>query len=246
MPNLSTRCVSFASCLALTLAALLPAGGCQKPVLLKKYVATAPASPGGALAGRRIFVEPFVDANDPSKEWEDSESLEDPMGWTYVELLDEHIDAWEAERDAIMERVPEAQWYKLGHQRNAWGIPVRDVMAVNGPAEWITEAVRVELGAQGAVLVDDPAGAEAVVRGTLRNVRIDAYMATWCNIVVDVNVVPAVGETVASRIHTSGSRVAWDNSAEESYDVMRHCEQKLIRYLLPEVERALPARVPAS
>lgn len=214
---------------------------CMGPIYLKKYVAVVPQSPGSMLAGRTVYVEPFTDQHDVEEDWDETESLEDPPGYTYRELDDDVLERWEYERSQLEDLIPESQHHKVGWQRNMIGMRIRDVMSVNPPTEWLTESARVELQAQGATLVDSPDAAEIVVRGSLRHLVVDLFMATWCNVVVDFTIEPRSGQPLSTRIHTAGAQsTAWSGGSEqESYEVLRRCEQKLNYYLMSEIHRAL-------
>jgi hypothetical protein len=230
------------------LAALTVGAGfiaCSSPLYLKKYATVVPKTPTNLLAGKSIFVAPFGNENRVDDSWEQSERLEDPPGFEYSELNDAEWDQWEKERDQLQATTPEGSWHKVGWQRNLFGMPIRDIHSVNDPAEWMTSAAQAELQAQGATLAQSPDGADVVVHGTLKWLRIDLYMATWCDMVIDLNIEPQGATPLASRIHTAGAKTAWSGSDEETWEMLRQCEQKFDHYLVSEIERALGGSVAA-
>ena len=115
----------------LLLAAPLLLAACSHPVYLKSFEASAPAQAG--LNGRTVYLEPIVDQRDPQKqEWKESQPREDPPGFKFKEL-GAHKGTWEAERNQLQSQISEDKWHKLGHQRNGFGIPIKDVKSVNAP-----------------------------------------------------------------------------------------------------------------
>ncbi len=226
-----------------TLAAALAVAGCSHPLLLKKYAATAPKRPG--IEGRTVYVAPFGDQR--VDEWSDDKSvpLPEPRGFQRVELTSEQRDAWEKERDALEEKVPQAQWHRVGHKRNAFGIPIKDVHSVNPPAEWLQQAAKLSLEAQGAKLVAAPGDADLVIEAVVRHVWLDLYLATWVHLVVDVTTTVRGFPPKTVRLHASEGMTAWTGGTEESYEIFSATEQRLERYLVDFVGRELgsPAAV---
>lgn len=208
--------------------------GCAAPLLLKKYAATSPQVP--ALKGRSVFVMPFRDER--KFEWTESEPMPDPPRWAPVELSSEHFDLWDVERRKRGEGLPISSQYQVGHKRNAFGMPIAEVFSSSSPAEWLTEATRLELAAQGATVPASPEAADVVVHGVVRHVWLDLYMLTWVHVVLDLTTTAPGHPPKSVRLHVADSRLAWSGSDAESYEVFCAAEQKLQWYLLDEIARS--------
>jgi hypothetical protein len=159
------------------------------------------------------------------------------LGFKTVDLTDAQADLWEKERDAL--EGDKSKYHKLGWQRNLFGMKVKDVMSVNPPAPWLAEALQVELRAQGVQLVKKAEDADLVVGGTLAYINIDLYMATWCNLVVDLVITAGDDEGKTHRIHTAGGQTAWDGGADESFEVLQQCEQRFSAHAILKIVEAL-------
>jgi hypothetical protein len=117
-------------------------------------------------------------------------------------------------------------------------MPIREVFAVNSPAQWLTDATRLELEAQGASIAENEAVADVVVRGTLRYAFLDLYMATWVHLVLDLTTATRGLPPKEVRLHVSDGWVAWSGSDSELYGVFCSTEQKLQRYVIDAIARA--------
>ncbi|MBL8953265.1 MAG: hypothetical protein JNK82_20975 [Myxococcaceae bacterium] len=221
-------------------AAALAVAGCTHPVLLKKYVATAPKQAG--IEGRALYVAPFTDRR--VDEWSDDKSvpLPEPKGFARRELTGEQADAWEDERDALEVSLPKEQWHRVGTKRNGFGMPIQDVHSVTPPADWLTQAARLSLEAQGAKLSGSPGDADLVVEAVLRHAWLDLYVATWVHLVLDVTTTPRGGQPKTVRIHASEGMTAWTGDSRESYEIFSATEQRLERYLVEHVAKQLAAQ----
>ena len=221
----------------LWLSVALLAAGCSHPLMLKKYSATTPKRTG--IEGRTVFVAPFADRRE--EDWDDKKSvaLPEPKGFEYREPTSEQMDAWEAERDKLEQSRPLAQWYRVGHMRNAFGAPIKEVFSVTPPADWLTDAARIELTAQGATMGVEGPDADLVVQAVLRYAWLDLYMATWVHLVLDVTTTVRGQPPETVRIHASEGKLAWSGSETESFGIYTATEQKLSRYLVDHVAREL-------
>jgi hypothetical protein len=208
--------------------------GCAAPLLLKKYAATSPKVP--TLKGRSVYVMPFRDER--QNEWNESEPLPDPPRWAPVEVSSEQFDRWDLERRKRGEGLPISSQYQVGHKRNAFGMPIAEVFSSSSPAEWLTDATRLELAAQGAIAALSPEAADVVVQGVVRHVWLDLYMLTWVHVVVDLTTTAPGHPPKSVRLHVADSRMAWSGGDSESYEVFCAAEQKLQWYLLNEVARS--------
>ncbi|MBK7860329.1 MAG: hypothetical protein IPJ65_17305 [Archangiaceae bacterium] len=213
---------------------LIALASCSHPLLLKKYAATSPAVP--QLDGRTVYLQPFTDAR--VEEWSQTQPLPDPPRYTFAEPSAEQLDQWERERRALGDGLPVSRLYSVGVVRNGFGMPLNEVFSVSSPVQWLSDATRLELLAQRAVLVDSPEGADVVVAGAVKYVRFEQYLASWVHVVLDVTVTARGAPPKATRLHVAESHLAWSGSATEIYETFCATEQKLQRYLLTEVARA--------
>lgn len=219
-------------CLAMATAA------CEHPLLLKKYQATSPKR--AALASITVRVVPFADARE--LDWDDQKSQPrlDPKGFAYRPLTQKEQAAWELERDTLEETIPKTRWISVGQVRNAFGMPVREFFSVNAPADWLTEAARLELAAQGAHLVDT-ADADVVVQATLRYASLELLMAEWAHLVLDVTTTVRGQPPKTVRLHTSDGRLAWSGNEVEAFEVFSATEQKLSWHLIEVLAKEVQA-----
>ncbi len=212
--------------------------GCEHPLLLKKYQATSPKR--ASLSGATVHVVPFVDAREAEWDEKKSEPRRDPKGFAYCELTPQQHDAWELERDKLEKTVPRTRWISVGQMRNAFGMPVREFFSVNAPAEWLTEAARLELTAQGARLVDT-ADADLVVQATLRHASLELFMAEWAHLVLDVTTTVRGQPPKTVRLHTSDGRLAWSGNEVEAFEIYSATEQKLSWHLMELLAKEVQA-----
>ena len=214
----------------------LAASGCSHPLLLKKYAATSPARQ--VISGRTLHLAAFEDRREADWDDQKSKALPEPKDFAVKPLSAEQLEAWEQERDALETSVPEMRWTKVGHKRNGFGMPIKDVRALNSPAEWLTEAARLELKAQGAALVERP-DADLVVEAVLRYAFLDLYLATWVHLVLDVTTTLRGQPPKTVRIHASEGMTAWTGGDTESFEIFTATEQRLSRYLVDHVANQL-------
>jgi len=228
----------------LWVAAALACAACSHPLLLKKYAATSPKRPN--IAGRAVFVAPFADQR--VDEWSDDKSvpLAEPKGFERRELTSEQLEQWEQERRALEEKVPESMWHRVGHKRNGFGMPIKEVRSLNGPAEWLTQAAKLSLEAQGAKLVTMEGDADLKVEAVLRHAWLDLYLATWVHLVVDVTTTLRGYPPKTVRLHASEGMTAWTGGDVESYEIFSATEQRLERYLVDLVARELSSPAAGS
>ena len=220
---------------------LLALAGCSHPLLLKKSAPTNP--PVAGLKGRSIFVAPFT--YEGRQEWSGTEPLPDPPRFTPVSPTDAQLDQWEEERRKLGEGKTVADQFKVGHKRNGFGMPIAEVFSVSSPAQWLTEATRLELATQGALAAPSAEAADVVVQAVVRHLFLDLYMTTWVHLVVDVTTTPRGQAPNQVRLHVTDSRFAMSGGDAESYEIFSTTEQKLQRYLLDEIARGAARLDPA-
>lgn len=208
--------------------------GCAHPLLLKKYAATTP--PVAGLKGQSVYVAPFADER--KNEWSESEPLPDPPRWAVRELTSDQLDRWDEERKKLGEGRPISQQFQVGQKRNGFGMPIAEVFSVNSPAQWLTEATRLELVGQGATVAESADAAYIVVQGVVRHVWLDLFMMTWVHVVLDLTTTVRGQPPKTVRLHVADARLAWSGSDAESFEMFSSTEQKLQWHLLAEVARA--------
>jgi hypothetical protein len=223
------------------------------------------ASPQPSLAGKRVFLEPLVDQSNVAVDWKDSQPA--AIEYTYIAPTATAQGQWQQEMAKAKGTAADAL-YRLGWQRNLYGMPVRDVLSTTQPAPWLSEAITAELLAQGVTLAADAQQADLVVRGALRFIRVELSNTKdlLCDLVVDLRFErpgqPAPkAEEPPVRLHTRGAVKAWSGSAAESLEAVLRAEQQLQQLLVtrvaeeiartpscpcPTVEAAPPASEPAA
>jgi hypothetical protein len=111
-------------------------------------------------------------------------------------------------------------------QRGGLGFVMSHVYALNDPAAWLSDSLRLDLESQGAKVVDSSqAGSVDVsLSGRIQLCRVDAYMEVGGDLVIDLEVKNRQGAVRHKQIHTHG--FASLASEGEFYHALRECRQK--------------------
>lgn len=233
----------FGRCLCLLgLAAATVLGtGCVtngRQILLKEYGASIPAVADGPLKGSTICLKGFTCATNLVA-LELKTKPEEPKPFKYAALTREHDKLWEQEMKALQKQ--KAKTTTIGNMRNAFGMVMSHVYALNDPAAWLTESLKYDLEAQGAKVVDasQAASADVSMSGTIQLCRTDMYMTVNGSLVVDLEVQPKQGAARQKQIHTHGATAAMLASEGEYFHALRDARQKFAIIVVRELSEAL-------
>jgi len=115
------------------------------------------------------------------------------------------------------------------------------VYALNDPAVWLAEALKFDLEAHGAKVVDasESADADATIGGVIQLFREDMYVTVNASIVVDLEVQPRKGDARRKQVHTHGATGAMLASEGEYFHALRDARQKFSILAIREVSQAI-------
>jgi hypothetical protein len=209
-------------------------------VFLKEYRASVPPRPDSPLKGKTICVKGFQAAaslTSPSP----TTKPEDPEQFKYVAFTDADNKAWKKEGDALQKGTTQADWREIGNVRNGLGMVMSRVYALNDPAAWLTESLKMDLESQGAKVVGpaESESADLCVSGTIQFCRVDIYMKIWGDLVVDLELQVHNHSASHSLLHTGGGTLAWVGAASEFYKPLRESRQKFSWLAAREIAKAL-------
>lgn len=244
-PNVKpTPRLSFNQLLALVcVSATLLGAGCAtngRHVLLKEYGPTGPAKPDQPLKGITVCiggfqVPPSITSPDPTTK------PEEPTDFKFVEFTSEQSKAWGKEFKDLKRSTSKADWREIGNLRNGFGMVMSHIYALNDPAAWLAETLKLDLESQGAKVVDTSQAdsADLSLAGTLRFCRVDMYMKIWGDLILDLELQVKGGTPTRAVLHTAGGTVGWVGATSEFYRPLRECRQKLSYLVTREITKAV-------
>ena len=205
-------------------------------VLLKEYGPSVPALAEAPLKGVTVCLKGFTCAPDLIT-LELKTKPDEPAPFKYMELSRDQDKLWDKEMKALEKQTKEANWTKIGNMRNGWGMVMSHVYALNDPATWLTEAMKFDLEAQGAKVVDasQAADADVSISGTIQLCREDMYMIINASLAVDLDVQPKKGDARHRQIHTHGATAAMLASQGEYFHALRDARQKFSILTIREI-----------
>ena len=212
-------------------------------VLLKEYGPSVPIAVDAGLKGSTICLSGFKCApNLVSLEL--STEPEEPGAFKYMDLTREQDKVWAGEMKDLQDRTTKADWRQIGNMRNGFGMVMSHVYALNDPATWLTDSLRLDLEAQGAKVVDasHAADADVTISGIIQLCRADMYFVVNGSFVVDLEVQPKNGEVRRKQIHTHGATAAMMASEGEYFHALRDARQKFSIIATREISDAIKAK----
>ncbi len=232
----------YLSLLALMAAAFLGTGCVTngRRVLLREYSPTVPELAGEPLKGVTICLKGFNDATNLVS-LESKIKPEEPSPFKYVNFTSEQEKHWTDEMRTLQKQTTQADGREIGDMRNAYGMVMSHVYALNDPAAWLAESLKYDLEAQGAKVVDvsQAASADVSVSGTIVLCHLAMYMTIGGNLVVDLEVQPKKGGIRHRQIYTHGGTLAVLASEGEYYHALREARQKFSILAGREIAQAL-------
>jgi len=155
-------------------------------------------------------------------------------------LTREQDKLWDTEMKALRKQTKEASWTKIGNMRNGFGMVMSHVYALNDPATWLAEALKFDLEAQGAKVVDasQSSDADVSVSGTIQLFREDMFMTVNASLAIDLDVQPRKGDARHKQIHTHGATAAMLASEGEYFHALRDARQKFSILAIREISQA--------
>lgn len=175
------------------------------------------------LKGVKVHLAAVVDGRETS--WGETPVTVDPPGFTYKAPSGSEEILWEQAVDRSGPR------HEVGTVRNLYGMVTARVYSVDPPATWLSDGLRHEFEAHGAILTSE-ADADLRIRVTLRFLRADLYMAIWSKLVAEVELDQVGKEPRKVLLHARGSDTAGTASSWEYYKVIRSSQQKLLTHIL--------------
>lgn len=232
--------------LVLTLLTLACLGtGCVtngRRVLLKEYGPSVAATDSNSLKGVTVCLKGFEPAADLIARKLDSKPAK-LEGYKYSVFTREQDKQWDKEQRAAQKAADRTE-IKIGNMRNGWGMVMSHVYALNEPGAWMVQALRYDLEAHGAKVVEATQAdtADVVVGGKLQLFRVDMYMTVNSSILVDLTVQPKNGAPRQRQIHTHGATAAMLASEGEYFHALRDARQKFSILTTQEISQALKAK----
>lgn len=223
--------------------AVLTLTGCAtngRRVLLKEYAPTLTGRPDSPLKGATICLVPFQEEFN-IKEKAPTDPPNEPPPFPFVKMADDAERSWNAEVEARVRSSSERDWKEIGNLRNGFGMIMSQVYAVNPVNEWLRQALKLDLEAAGAKVVDASQAADAVltVDGVIRYFKIDIYMAYKADLVVALQLKRKDKPVTPVTLYTRAGQTAWSGSSYEFFQSIRLCQQKFSRVLIAEIEKVL-------
>jgi uncharacterized lipoprotein YajG len=231
------------SLLALIATAFLGTGCATngRRILLKEYGPSVPVlADTSSLKGATICLKGFTSASDLFG-MEPKAKAEELKPFKYMNLTREQDKLWATEMKALQKQNKKAVLPKIGNLRNGYGMVMSHVYALNDPAGWLLESLKLDLEAQGARVVDasQAAAADVSVSGTLQVCRADMYFVINGTLLVDLEVQPKGGEARRKQIHTHGATAAAMASEGEYFHALRDARQQFSIRAIREISQAL-------
>ena len=230
----------------IALAAIALGTGCVtngRHILLKEYEASIPPQTDLNLKGATICLKDFTCATNLVL-MEVKGNGEEPNPYKYIERPHQLDPQWDKEMHDLQKQVPQSDQMQIGNMRDAFGIVMSHVYALNNPGDWLRQSLKYDLEAQGAKVVDasQAADADVTVSGTIQLCRADMYMTVDVQFVVDLDVQPKSGEARHKTIHTHGNTVAVLASEGEYFHAFRDAREKFSILTAREISEALKAK----
>lgn len=216
-------------------------------VLLKEYGPSVPVLTNASLQGSTVCIKGFTCAPDLIS-LELKTKPEEPSGFKYRDLTREQDKLWDKEMKELQKKTKETDWTKIGNMRNGFGMVMSHVYALNDPAAWLAEALKYDLEAQGAKVVDasQSSDADVSIAGIVQLFREDMYVTVNASFVIDLDVQPKQGEPRRRQIHTHGATGAMLASEGEYFHALRDARQKFSVLTIQEISRAIGKRNQAA
>ena len=230
------------SLLALVTATFLGTGCVTngRRVLLKEYGPSVPPLADSPLKGATICIKGFnCMTNLVSLELKTKP--DEPTPFKYMDLSREQDKLWSQEMKALRKQATKADLREIGNLRNGLGMVMSHVYALNDPATWLFQALKYDLEAQGAKIVDasQATSADVSISGTIQVCRTDMYFVINGTLVVDLDVQPKIGEARHKRIHTRGATAASMASEGEHFHALRDARQKFSILVIRDLSQVL-------
>jgi hypothetical protein len=183
------------------MAAIVLGTGCVtngRRLLLKEYGPSVPLLADGSLKGVTVCLKGFDSATNLVS-LETTNKPEEPKPFKYMDFTHEQDMLWDKEMKAMQQQPAKADWKEIGNMRDAFGIVMSHVYALNDAGVWLAEGLKYDLGEQGAKVVDasESASADVSISGTIQLCRLDMYMTINGDLVVDIDVQPQAGRVAA-------------------------------------------------
>lgn len=215
--------------------------------MLKEYGPSVPPRPDAPLQNTTICIQPFLCASDLTSPNPTTEPAQ-PPGFSFVPFTDEQSKTWVKEFKLAKKNASKADWREIGNVRNGFGIVMSHVYALNDPGVWLADTLKLDLESLGAKVVDASHGdsADITLSGTVQFCRVDSYMKTWGDLVVDLELQPKGRTASHVLLHTEGGTVAWVGSTSEFYHPLRECRQKVSWLITQEILKALKSPAPLA
>jgi hypothetical protein len=210
-------------------------------VLLKEYGPTStPTADARPLKDVTVCIKGFTLAQNTLKDPPKGKS-DQPQQFKYTNFTRDQDHLWDKEQQEIAKRGNRAEWREIGNMRNGFGMVMSHVYAVNDPAAWLADTLKMDLIGQGAKVVDasQASSADVSVTGTLEVCRVDMYMTVSADLLVDLELTPKSGEKRSKTFHTTGSTLASMASEGEYYHALREARQKLSSLTMSEISNSL-------
>ena len=225
------------------IAATIPNTGCVtngRRVLLKEYGPSITPVAGASLKGATICLKGFHCASNLVS-FDLKTEAEEPAPFKYLDLTHEQDMLWDKEMKALQKQATQADWREIGNMRNAFGMVMSHVYALNDPAVWLAEGLKFDLEAEGAKVVDasQAGSSDATISGTIQRCSVDMYMTVDGQLVVDLYVQLRQGEVRHRQIHTHGATAAMLASEGEYFHALRDCREKFSIFAIQEISHAV-------
>jgi hypothetical protein len=209
-------------------------------LLLKEYGPSVPVVAGDSLKGVIIHLQGFKCAPDLVG-MEPTSKPDEVEAFSYTDMTREQDVRWGKEMKLLEKQTKEADWRSIGNMRNGFGMVMSHVYALNDPAVWFAESLKLDLEAQGAKVVDtsQAIAADVSVSGTIQVCRVDMYFVVNGTMVVDIDVQAKKGAPRHKQIHAHGATAAMLASEGEYFHALRDARQKVSLLVIREISDAL-------
>jgi hypothetical protein len=167
---------------------------------------------------------------------------EELKGFKYMDFTREQDKQWNADQRAAQKAKDKFE-IKIGNMRNAFGMVMSHVYALNDPGAWLVPGLKYDLEAQGFKVVDVSQAdvADVVIGGKIQLCRVDMYMTVNSSLLVDLTVQLKTGAARQRQIHTHGATAAMLASEGEYFHALRDARQKFSILVTKEIAQAMSA-----
>jgi hypothetical protein len=210
-------------------------------VLLKEYGPSVAITDTNSLKGTTISLKGFESAPD-LVELKPESKPEELKGFKYMDFTREQDKQWNADQRAAQKAKDKFE-IKIGNMRNAFGMVMSHVYALNDPGAWLVPGLKYDLEAQGFKVVDVSQAdvADVVIGGKIQLCRVDMYMTVNSSLLVDLTVQLKTGAARQRQIHTHGATAAMLASEGEYFHALRDARQKFSILVTKEIAQAMSA-----